>query len=179
MKGTPDPGDLAVDGSGPTPEGEGPETPGPDQILPDLELLRAGEEPSDGALRLRGCLSKGAIFVLLLTSASFAAISRWYPQGFLDTTEPLWLGRVDSLAFHAMLLGFAWVLWRPQGSRPALLIAKAGFCFQIALSTGGQSFIEPGPRLAAVAFMFVAIWHLLSRLGLGALRPNPADLPPP
>ena len=78
-----------------------------------------------------------------------------------------------------MLWGFARVLWRPSDCRPWLLLAKAGFCFQMALGTGGQSFDAVLPRSAAILFMWVAMWHLLSRLGIGALGPRSDSLEPP
>ena len=97
-----------------------------------------------------------------------------------DTDEPFWLESLDQLAFQAMLWGFANVLWRPQSCRPWLLLAKAGFCFQMALGTGGQSFDAILPRSAAILFMWIAMWHLLSRLGIGTLEgsSDASELPP-
>ncbi len=162
------PRSTAGGGSDGNPPGEPFQLPAPPPI-----------DNSPEVLRLRGCLSQGASALLLLTSAVHAATLLWAPHLLLGEDASL-LGGLDQLAFQAMLLGFAGVLWRPLQYRPFLLLGKAGFCFQIALGTGGQSYTEAGPRWAAITFMAVAMWYLLSRLGIGVLRPRAGvDEPPP
>lgn len=165
-----------------------PEPPAPDGNDADGEALRAALQQlspssidnSPEVLKLRGCLAHGAIALLLLTSAMHALTLWWAPHLLLDADATSLLAGLDQLAFQAMLLGFAGVLWRPTRYRPFLLLGKAGFCFQIALGTGGQSYTEAGPRWAAILFMWFAMWYLLSRLGIGVLRPRPGvDEPPP
>lgn len=167
-----------------------PDEPGTDSTstpqLPDLApwMGAAANRPrrseTRDVLQLRGCLTRGAVFIL--TAAAVTHGFTWWkaPHYVFEADQPFWLESLDQLAFQCMLWGFAWVLWKPDDCRRPLWIAKAGFCFQMALGTGGQSFTAEAPRAAAIAFMFVAMWHLLSRLGIGALgTPHEDDLPPP
>ena len=149
---------------------------GGDPLFPPLGHRH---DNSPEVLKLRGCLSRGAITILLLTSAAHAIVLLRAPHLLFDGQEGFFLESLDQLAFQAMLLGFAGVLWRPQRSRPFLLLGKGGFCFQLALGTGGQSFTAFGPRLVAIAFMLVSMWYLLSRLGIGVLWPPAEGVEPP
>lgn len=137
------------------------------------------QRETKSALELRGCLSRSGIFFLV--SAALLHLAVWIssPHWVFEKGEPFLLECLDQLAFQAMLWGFAKVLWRPDDCRPWLLLAKAGFCFQMALGTGGQSFDATLPRSAAILFMWVAMWHLLSRLGIGVLGLTSESTEPP